>query len=83
MFFTRLEANDVSRPDLLDGPTLPLYPAEAECHDQSLTKRMRVPGSSSTWLERHGIPGGARWCAYREQWVDSHYTAEPFARSLS
>lgn len=43
----------VAGANLLDRSAFALGPATAGCHDESLSKRMRMPGGARTRFERH------------------------------
>src|SRR5208337_2412517 len=83
VLLARRNPDDVARPDLFDGTAPALRPSEAECDDQDLAERMRMPGGAGAGLERHGVAGPPRGRARREQGVDPHRAGAPRRRSLA
>src|ERR1700694_5368775 len=73
----------VAGPNLLDGPALPLHPAQARRDDQSLAERMGVPGGARAGFERDVRAAGPCWLGRIEQRVYAHAARKIFGRAPS
>ena len=71
------EPDHISRMDLLYPPAFALCPAAARRHDQRLTERVRMPGSSRTWLERHARARNQRGVRRSKERINANRPRKP------
>src|SRR5436190_2930248 len=83
VLFASREPDDVAGTNLLDGTAPSLRASTTRRHDERLTERMRVPGRSRAWLERHPRAGAAHRGRRLEQRIDPDRPCKPVAGSFA
>jgi hypothetical protein len=69
------EPDHVARPNLLDRPAPPLYPAATRCDNEGLPEWMRMPRRPRARLETYA--GSLNKIGRLKQPINSHVACEP------
>ena len=81
VLFAGREPDHITRPDLLDRAAFALGPAAAGRHDESLAKRMLVPGCPGARLEGDAGALNKRRIRRVKKRIDTYRASEPLRRS--
>ena len=83
MLFAGRDRDHIAGMDFLNRTALLLYPSETGGDDQSLPKRMGVPGCSGAGFEGDTGARSTSRGVWLEQWINAHCAGKPVGRSLA
>jgi len=83
MLLSRRKPNHIARVNLLNRTALPLNPATARSHNQSLPQRMRMPRSTRSRFERNAGSTNERRIRRLKERVNPNCSGKPLCRTFA